>query len=354
MEQWEPFLAAGGIRIEWAPFECSRLHELVYERGRSREKAALVLRGFLRRLSLLKAVSDYDAVYVFREAAALGPPILERRIYRSGKPLIFDFDDAVWVPYVSPANRYASLLKFPGKTRAVCRMARLVLAGNDYLAEYARAVNDRVEVVPTTIDTDRYGYREPEARDEPVIGWSGSYSTVQHLDTVRPIIERLYEEMPFRLRVVGTPAYAAARVPVDAMRWRAATEVQDLRPMSVGIMPLPDDVWSRGKCGLKALQYMALGIPAVCSPVGVNSTIVRDGENGFLAAGEAEWMEKIRILLGSHETRVAFAGAARRTVEAHYSARVQAQRVSSLIRSAAGMASAADRMDGDNPVAARA
>ena len=171
-------------------------------------KLRLVGRALRRRMALLRRLRDYDAVYIFREAAVLGPPVFERKLARSRIPVIFDFDDAIFVPYRSPSNGYLSYLKFPSKTRAICRLSSHVMAGNPYLADYARAVNPNVTIVPTTIDTEKYTVDSHKQESDPlVIGWSGSYSTVQHLDTLRSALQRLAKEERFRLRVIGTPVY---------------------------------------------------------------------------------------------------------------------------------------------------
>ncbi|HEY8412954.1 MAG TPA: glycosyltransferase family 4 protein, partial [Pyrinomonadaceae bacterium] len=231
-------------------------------------------------------------------------------------------------------NGYLSYLKFASKTRTICRLASHVMVGNPYLAEYARQVNDNVTVVPTTIDTDKYRVHPPKTTDGPiVIGWTGSYSTVQHLDTLRGALQKLAETEKFRLRVIGTPSYECAPVETEAMQWRAVTELEDLGAIDIGVMPLPDDNWSKGKCGLKALQFMALGIPTVCSPVGVNTDIIQDNENGFLAMSEAEWIDKLTRLLRSAELRRRLGDAGRATVEQKYSAVIQAPRVYEIFNS---------------------
>lgn len=337
IEQWEPLLSARGVEIDYHSFEDEELHALIYKAGNLKQKLRLVARAFARRMALVRRIKEYDAVYVFREAALLGPPIFERLIHRSRVPLIFDFDDAIFVAYRSPSNGYLSYLKFPAKTRTICRLATHVMAGNPYLADYAREVNSQVTIVPTTIDTEKYLMDETKTvSDPPVIGWSGSYSTVQHLDTLRSALQRLAKEERFRLRVIGTPSYELEGVDVEAMPWRAATETADLSVMDIGIMPLPDDRWSKGKCGLKALQYMALGIPTVCSPVGVNIDIIHDGENGFIAATEDEWIEKLKQLLRDAGLRQRLGRAGRATVEAQYSAVVQAPRVYQILESVVG------------------
>ncbi|HYH84017.1 MAG TPA: glycosyltransferase family 4 protein, partial [Pyrinomonadaceae bacterium] len=326
IEQWEPLLRASGVEITYRAFEDEELSRVLYSSGRTAHKAMLTLRAFARRARHLRDLREFDAVYILRESALLGPPVFERLIARGGVPFVFDFDDAVFERYVSPSNGYLSYLKFPGKTRTICRLAAHVTAGNEYLAEYARRFNPRVTVIPTSVDTSKYTI-EPRAPNEvPVVGWTGSYSTVQHLLTLAGALRRLAERERFRLRVISTPdtkLEGLEGVEVELLPWRSETEVEDLRPLDMGIMPLPEDRWSRGKCGMKALQYMGLGIATVCSPVGVNSEIVRDGANGFIAATEDEWVEKLTLLLRSPELRERLGRAGRATVEEKYSAAVQ-------------------------------
>jgi glycosyltransferase involved in cell wall biosynthesis len=336
IEQWEPHLRRFGVDISYQPFEDDELNRMLYQPGHLPQKSGLIAKALWRRAAGLRNLKDYDAVYVLREAALFGPPVFERWISRSGVPLIFDFDDAVFERYISPSNGYLSYLKFPGKTKTICKRAAYVMAGNEYLANYARSVNSNVTVVPSTIDTDIYTVRSRPANDTPVIGWTGSYSTVQHLITIAGTLRKLAEKERFRLRVIGAPKTdlaALAGVDVELVTWRSDTEVDDLRPFDIGVMPLPDDRWSRGKCALKALQYMALGVPAICSPVGVNSTIIRDGENGMLAETESEWIEKLTALLQSRELRERLGSAGRKTVEREYSPAAQAPRIFKIIES---------------------
>lgn len=334
LEQWDPLLRERGVEITYEPFEDEELHGLLYKPGLLAKKIQLVTRGLNRRMSLVRKVKNYDLVYILREAALLGPPVFEKLIHQRRVPIVFDFDDAVFVSYRSPSNGYLSYLKFASKTKTICRIASHVMVGNPYLADYARQVNDRVTVIPTTIDTEKY--QVPPQRNSsgpPVIGWTGSYSTVQHLDTLRGALKKLAEKESFRLRVIGTPAYECAPIDVEAMPWRANTELEDLAAIDIGVMPLPDDRWSKGKCGLKALQFMALGIPTLCSPVGVNTDIIQDDQNGFIASTENEWVDKLSRLLRSHELRRRLGQAGRATVEEKYSAITQTPRVYEIFKS---------------------
>src|SRR5205807_507334 len=229
LEQWEPLLQQRGVEIVYAPFEDEELHAVLYKPGRMQQKLRLVGRAFQRRASLLRSVRQYHLVYVFREASLLGPTVFERWIHRSGVPLIFDFDDAIFVPYISPSNRYLSLLKQPTKTKTICRLASHVMAGNPFLAQYAGRVNNNVTIVPTTIDTEKYSSTNRKtAAGPPLIVWSGSYSTIQHLDTLRTALQHLAKHERFRLRVIGTSSYELEGVEVEALPWRSETEVEDL------------------------------------------------------------------------------------------------------------------------------
>jgi glycosyltransferase involved in cell wall biosynthesis len=334
LEQWEPLLRERGVEITYAPFESEELHASVYKPGQLGQKLKFVSQSLLKRSSLLSKVKDYDVVYIFREAALLGPPVFERLIHARGVPIVFDFDDAIFVSYKSPSNGYLSYLKFAGKTKTICRISSHVMVGNPYLAEYAGRVNDNVTIIPTTIDTEKYQpLNRPDVSQPIMIGWTGSHSTVQHLNTLRSALQKLAQRESFRLRVIGTPTYELAGVEVEAMKWHSETELEDLSAVDIGVMPLPDDKWSKGKCGLKALQFMALGIPTICSPVGVNTDIIRDGENGFIAGTDDEWVEKLSQLVQSHELRRKLGDAGRHTVETKYSAAAQAPRVYEVFKS---------------------
>lgn len=334
IEQWAPYLAEQGIDVSFSPFAGPELVPLLGRTGQVGAKAYQVLRALGRRLVQAVRHTRADLVYIFREGALFGPALSERLLVLRGIPFVFDFDDAVWVRYVSPANGFLSYLRFPGKTATLCRTARHVMAGNAFLCEYALRHNPNVSVIPTTIDTRCYRPRQRSASPTPVIGWSGSFSTVQYLDLVRPALEQLARRRRFRLKVVGGSGVEVKGVEVECVPWRAETEVEEIASFDVGLMPLPDDEWARGKCGLKALQYMALGVPAVVSPVGVNTQIVDHGRTGLVARTSEDWVQQLDRLLGDEQLRERFGRAGRTLVEERYSAGVVASRVARIFQEA--------------------
>jgi glycosyltransferase involved in cell wall biosynthesis len=336
IEQWQSVLAAQGIDIDYAPFEDADLNAVLYKPGHLGRKLALVTGRLVARLTEALGARRYDLVYIFRESALVGPALVERLLAFKGVPFVFDFDDAVYVRYVSPSNGYLSYLKCPGKTRTDCRLAAHVIAGNQLLADYAAAFTPHVSIVPTTIDTAKYAPPIAErGTGVPVIGWSGSYSTAQYLDVVAGALKRLARRQPFKLLVIGAPGFTMEGVDVEAVQWEASTEVETLRRMDIGIMPLRDDPWARGKCALKALQYMALGIPAVCSPVGVNTDVIQHDKNGLLASGEDEWTIHLGRLLRDVSERRRLGLAGMETVCAEYGRDQHAAVVAGIFRRAA-------------------
>jgi glycosyltransferase involved in cell wall biosynthesis len=336
IEQWAPGLGRLGIEVTFAPFLDDLAMARLYRPGHLFTKTWATLAGHLRRRAELGRVSRFNVAWIYREAALLGPPWFERRLARA-LPLVFDFDDALWLPAASPANAWARRLKPRGKTDELCRLARCVVTGNETLAAFARLRSARVSVVPSTIDAVAYPLRARQPNPRPVVGWTGSVTTLPYLEALVPALRALRGRVDFELCVVGAePAPGAfAGLDLRVLPWRAATEADDLRAFDVGLMPLPDDAWSRGKCGMKALQYMALAIPPVVSPVGVNATLVEDGVSGLHARDDAGWVEALARLLADPALRARLGAAARRTVEQGYTAEVQVPRVAEILRAAA-------------------
>ena len=263
----------------------------------------------------------YDIIFVQREAFMTGLIMYERGFSRRSK-LIFDFDDSIWLPNVSKGNRKLSWLKKPEKTRDIIGFSHLVIAGNAYLAEYAQQFTDNVVVIPTVIDTDVYQpVEKPINPDKICIGWTGSPTTLPQFTTYLSVLHKIKRKYGSRVyfKMVGVPQFTDKFLEVSGIPWKAETEVQDLQEIDIGVMPLPKNKWTTGKCGCKGLQYMALGLPTVMSPVGVNTEIIQDGENGFLAYNEDQWVEKLSQLIESAQLRKDLGSKGRQTVIMKYS-----------------------------------
>jgi glycosyltransferase involved in cell wall biosynthesis len=334
IEQWAPLLRQYGVDVTFSPFLSWRGTDLLHEPGYLTLKAREMLRGYVKRLTGALASASSDVIFIYREAALLGPAWIER-LLALRRPVVFDFDDAIYLTDTSQANAWSRRFKSGAKVETICRVARHVTVGNEFLARYAMERAREVSVVPSTIDTDVYQIRPRAQNCVPLIGWTGSLTTVPYLVALAPALRRLRQKLDFELRVIGAKIEIEG-LTVHCLPWRAETEPDDLRALDVGLMPLPDDEWSRGKCGMKALQYMALGISPVVSPVGVNATIVRDGVSGFHARAEEEWIDRIALLLEDEPLRRSLGQEARRTVEESYSARAHAPRIAKVLREAAG------------------
>jgi glycosyltransferase involved in cell wall biosynthesis len=334
IEQWAPLMAHEDVEITFSPFLSPRAMDVLYQTGRTALKIVETLRGIARRVREARRPSAHDVAFVYREAAPFAPFRLERHLLR-GLPWVLDFDDAIYVRPANQPSRWVGWLKDVGKTDALCRVASHVTVGNEFLSTHVSSITTEVTVVPTTIDTKTYlpVARNPNPR--PVVGWSGSLTTLPYLLGLHETLLELRRRIDFEVRVIG----GDVRLPgldVTCVPWRARTEVEDLRALDVGLMPLPDDAWARGKCGLKALQYMALGIPPVVSPVGVNADIVRHGVDGFHAWTSRDWIEHLQRLIQDPDLRRRIGWEARLTVDARFSARRHAPRLAEVLRRASG------------------
>ena len=340
IEQWARYLAHSGMQFTFSSFEDRSLHDRLYTTGRHARKAIGVLRGVWRRFAILRQLHRYDAVFVHREATAIGPAIIERLIARRGVPLVYDFDDPVWIPYRSPSNAMWSRLKCPAKTATICSLASVVIVGNRLLASYAKRFARNVHVVPSTIDLEQYPARRPARADGvATLGWTGSHSTLPFLSGVEGVLRAVAAVRPFRLAVISNRESCALDGLGDrvvARQWRAESEARDLADVDIGLAPFPSSGWTPWRCHGKILQYMAVGAVPVASPVGIVPDYIEDGKSGFLPASEQEWIARVCLLIDNPELRRDMGRAARETIESRYSAELWAPQVGEIIEAAAG------------------
>ena len=330
--QYLPYLQEAGIDATLAPFFGDD-----YILGLYAGKVAKfpVLKAYAKRLGIMLRTGRFDAVWVEKEMLPWVPAWLELGLLPAKVRLIVDYDDAVFHRY-DQHRLWLVRGQLGQKIDRVMQRANLVVAGNGYLASRARdAGAARVEILPTVVDTTRYGVTAaaPGAQQLPVIGWIGSPLTAKYLLSIAPALQEVVARKLARVIAVGANASLQNDLPVEAQPWTEATEVDDIQHFDIGIMPLPDSPFERGKCGYKLIQYMACGKPVVASPVGVNSTIVRDGVDGFLASTHQEWVIALTRLAGDSRLRQQMGHEGRLRIERDFSLQHAAPRLVALIKS---------------------
>ncbi|RYZ19088.1 MAG: glycosyltransferase, partial [Chitinophagaceae bacterium] len=251
----------------------------------------------------------------------VGPPIFEwlwAKLLR--KKLIYDFDDSIWIPNTSEGNSLAAQFKCFWKVAKICGWAWKVSVGNAFLAEFAGKFNTQVVFNPTCVDTLRkYNSTVVHKEGTVVVGWTGSHSTLPFLETLSPVLNKLATHVKFTFLVICDREPDFPLPNMKFIRWNKHTEIEDLLRIDIGIMPLKNDVWAKGKCGFKIIQYMALGIPAVATKVGVNDTIIDEGENGYTCTTEAEWMIALTDLISDANKREQMGAIGRSKIKRVYS-----------------------------------
>ena len=311
-EQYLSLLKENGYHLSIFPFLSVATNNILYKKGNFGKKTIGVLAGFIRRILYLPLHLQADFIFIFREATPLGPPFIEwilAKVFR--KKIIYDFDDAIWLPNTSNENKIISWLKWHSKVKSICRWSYKVSCGNEYLCAFAKSYSSSVVLNPTTIETDdlhnplkNKSKLEKSQSEKITIGWTGSHSTIKYLSLVEKVIQRLEKKISNLEFIVIADTKPLLNISsLHFIPWSKENEVESLLKIDIGIMPLTDDLWAKGKCGFKALQYMALQIPVVASPVGINNKIIDPGINGFFASSEQEWIISLTKLLQDAQLR---------------------------------------------------
>ncbi len=308
-EQYLGALAERGYIYHFQTFLDSKNWQLFFKPGNVFQKAFALIKGFAKRLILLFHLPAYDWIFIHREVTPVGPPVFEwiiAKIYR--KKIIYDFDDAIWLTDRKNESILLEIIKWRSKVASICKWSYRVSAGNEYLCSFAWQFNNQVVYNPTTIDTDQLhnpaNYTVKKNPDKIIIGWTGSHSTVKYLKEVEPVLSDLEKKYPqLELLVIADKPATLSLTNIRFLSWSFETEIKGLLEADIGIMPLPNDEWAKGKCGFKALQYMALEIPAVISPVGVNVQLVSQSDTGFLCSTPFEWTVALEKLIADKTIR---------------------------------------------------
>lgn len=324
-EQYFSLLQTNGFEFHVSCFLDPSTNDIFSRPGNLLVKVSALLRGYWYRCRDLFRVSAYDFVFIHREASPLGPPLFEWVLhFILKKKIIYDFDDALWLTDKRDERSIERWLKWRTKVSYICRWAYKISCSNSYLHSYASLYNQNVIVLPSTVDTDSVHnpilYPEKTQIDSITIGWTGSYSTLKYLNAIENVINEIEEEFPQVSFLVIADRRPALQIPrLRFIKWKAATEIADLLQIDIGIMPLPNDPWTKGKSGFKCIQYMALKIPAVASSVGVNPDIIDNNENGYLVRNDNEWKGYLVSLITNLDQRELFGEAGRRKVVKAYS-----------------------------------
>lgn len=325
--QYLPYLEQAGFAVTVAP-----LFDDDYVRGLSSgtiSKFSILKAYWLRLIFILKA-KQFDLVWLEYEMLPWLPAWLELALLPKAIPLVVDYDDAIFHRY--DQHRFKLVRKLLGlKIDAVMRRAAVVLVGNDYLGDRAKqAGGKRVVLLPTVVDATRYAVVEKTNSQAVTIGWIGQPSTAKYLIMLGPVLKKIIDKHAVRVVAIGAQPAQFIGLPIEVKTWTEDTEAGDIQQFDIGIMPLNDTLWEKGKCGYKLIQYMACGKPVVASPVGVNCVIVKQGVNGYLASTEREWFEALDGLCADIALRKRMGEEGRKMMEQHYSLQIAAPRLIEL------------------------
>ena len=331
--QFIPSLEKDALKVSVAPF-----FDKKYINNLFSQKIKLsfneVAKAYFKRFETLLLNQNYDLLWIEKEALPWIPAFLENSLYKSSIPYVLDFDDAVFHRYDQHPN---PLVKgfLSNKISKIMSRSSVVVAGNRYIADYAhKAGTKKVKIIPTVVDLSKYTVKETFDSRSFKIGWVGSPSTSRHISIAARALKDFCRNNDIEFTAIGAVQKDINKIPGKLIPWNAETETEELTRFDVGIMPLPDTPWEKGKCGFKIIQYMAAGLPVIASPVGVNSEIVDHGISGFLASSTKEWVKYLGILKGDPELRRTMGVAGRRIVEKKYSLEIVSPKLVSILKEA--------------------
>ncbi len=324
-EQYYNSFRETGYEITVSPFISTSFWKIIYKEGHLLQKIFYTVAGYWRRLKDLTRIRSYDIVYIHLWVTPLGPPIFERMVRALARKIVFDIDDLVYLKDIkSKANPLISKLKGAEKPLYLMRVADHVITCTPYLDNFVRKLNTSTTDISSTVDTQAYIPREGYViRNEKVIlGWSGSQSTSKYLYLLADVFKKVRQKVDFKLLVMGDEKFSIEGLDIEAKAWSKDYELETIGRFDIGLYPLPDEEWVYGKSGLKAIQYMAMGIPTIATAIGANFRVIKDGECGFLVNTPDQWEQKILDLVGSTSLRERIGKNARRQVEENFSIQV--------------------------------
>lgn len=336
-------LSERGISLTVRPFLDSELQASLYNRGSWPRNALGLMRAALRRVGAIGQAQQADVLFVQREAMIFGPPVFEWLAARILKrPMVLDLDDATYVSYTSPTyGKLGKALKWAGKTDDLINWATLVTCGNRAIADYVESKGAISRIIPTVVDTEVFRPARRIQQSVPVLGWIGTHSTFPYLETIFPVLQELARTNSFKVKIVGA-GVKEVKIPgveVESLEWRLERELEDFQSIDIGLYPIDSEIyaenWALGKSGFKAIQYMALGIPYVASPVGAIRNLGETGITHLHATTKEEWHEALQRLLSNSRLREEMGAAGRHHCVENYSLSEQAKKLAEALREAA-------------------
>ena len=329
--QYVPSLKQQGIQVDVSSL-LSDEYVLSVVLGQSTKSYwRLIFLGYYNRIKILFKVKSYDLIIIHKEIFPYIPAFVERLLHFIGVIYIVDYDDATFHKYDNHKNWLVRF--FLGKKiDTVMKYSKVVIIGNKYLFSRAQLSGaNQIKIIPSVVDLSRYEAIKSNYNKQLVVGWIGSPSTGKYLLEIESIIKLMIKEFDVRFVAVGCNKETVKKLPIEVLPWSEETEVQLIQTFDIGIMPLSNSIWEKGKCGYKLIQYMACGIPVIASPIGINSKIIKNGINGFLAEDIDKWKQALRNLLNNENLRKYMGENGRKCVEEEYSLQVQSQKFGKII-----------------------
>jgi glycosyltransferase involved in cell wall biosynthesis len=321
-EQYYDYFKTAGYEIKLESFMSLAFWGFVYKKQYFIKKTIATISSYIRRFFILFTLSKYDVVYIHLWVTPFGPPIFEWLVCKLSQKVIFDIDDLIYLKNNSHESGISKLLKGKQKPIYLMKHANHVITCTPYLDKFVRQFNPNTTDISSTINTHTYQPINTYQNDHKIIlGWSGSHSTAKYLYLLKDVFIELNRRVPFKLLVMGAQSFEIEGVEVEVVPWSEAAEIPTIQRFDIGLYPLPDEEWVHGKSGLKALQYMAMGVPTVASRIGeAIERVIADGESGFLVRGyKEEWLEKLTLLIENPTMREKIGKMGRKTVVEKYS-----------------------------------
>lgn len=320
-EQYFENWRENGYEITVESFISTSFQKIVYKKGYFFPKLFYTIQGYINRIKLIGQLKNYDIVYLFLWVTPFGFPLFEWIYCKLSRKVIYDIDDLVYTT-AENAPWYSRVFKTKYKPIYLMKKADHVITCTPYLDQFVRKYNSYTTDISSTVDTsNKYICVNSYSNDKPlIIGWSGSHSTIQHFKIITNVLTAIQAKYPgIKILVMGGSNIEIPNLNLESTEWSEEKEIKTLQKFDIGIYPLPNEQWVYGKSGLKAIQYMALGIPTIATAIGTNFRVIENGESGYLVESEKEWIEKLTLLIENSSLRKQIGMAGRLKVEKLFS-----------------------------------